>query len=185
MIYLRTPSYSPEGLAARGRGRAGGCAPRRLLRAAQRPPAPRHPGTERGGERGFPWLPPMQIPPGERRRQQRRPDSPPRPLGGSAARPGLPGAASPAALSPTPASRPRSAPRRGAAPLRTAPRRTDGNGQLGHPAAAAPGGGSADNPPATTHPSGSGMEYTKTQRKSGWTVLGAKCWKFVSATLRL
>lgn len=149
VIYLRTPSYSPEGLAAGGGGRAGGCAARA-----------RHPGTERGGERGFPWLPPMQIPPAEQRR--RRPDSLPRPLGGSAPRPGLPGAASPL----TPASRPRSAPhpRTRSAPHRTARR---GNGQRGHPAAAAaPGGGSADNPPATTHPRrvGDGI-YKNTKEK--------------------
>ncbi|XP_074716848.1 uncharacterized protein LOC141939973 [Strix uralensis] len=175
VIYSRAPSYSPEGLRCRGRRGSGRL---RSSAAAQAAPArapARHPGTERG-ERGFPWLPPMQIPPGERRR---RPDSPRRPLGGSAPRPGLPGAASPAALSVTPASRPRSAPLRGPAPRRSAPLRTaEGNGQLGHPAAAATGGGSADNPPATTHPSGSGMEYRKAQRKSGWTVLGAKCWKF-------
>ncbi|XP_014821258.1 PREDICTED: translation initiation factor IF-2-like [Calidris pugnax] len=87
--------------------------------------------------------------------------------------------ASPAPRPPlTPASRPRSAPhpRTRSAPHRTEGQRAaraagGGNGGNG-------GGGSGDNPPATTHPGGSGMEYTKTQRKSGWTVLGAKCWKF-------
>lgn len=91
----------------------------------------------------------------------------------------------PASPAPRPRPRYRWHPPPAPAPLRSARR---GNGQLGHPAAAAAaasGGGSADSPPATTRPGGSGMEYTKTQRKSGWTVLGAKCWKFVSATLRL
>ncbi|XP_050190104.1 proline-rich protein 2-like [Myiozetetes cayanensis] len=101
----------------------------------------------------------MHIPPGERRRQ---PDSPRRPLGGSAHRPGR-------ALPPpvTPAPRPRSAPLR-AAPRRAAPR---GRGQRRHRQRRQPTG---NHPPAEP-----GMEYTKTQRKSGrWTVLGAKCWKF-------
>lgn len=184
VIYLRTPSYSPEGLAAGGGGRAGGCAPRRLLRrrtARPRPgPAPRyrarrgkgislassHANTSRGAA--------ARLPSAAAGRLRASPRPPRRRVPGRAV---------------TPASRPRSAPHRGPAPLRTAPhrsaRRGDGQRRLGHPAAAASSGGSADNPPATTHPSRSGMEYTKTQRKSGWTVLGAKCWKFVSATLRL
>ncbi|XP_053791745.1 multifunctional 2-oxoglutarate metabolism enzyme-like isoform X2 [Vidua chalybeata] len=79
----------------------------------------------------------MHIPPGER---QRQPDSPRRPLGGSAPRPGLPGAASPAALSVGDTRLP--------PPLRSAPRRAAPHGG----AAGSSGTGSADSPPANTRP---------------------------------
>lgn len=172
MIYLRTPSYrlkvSPPGEegereAALLGGCFGGAAPARA-------PA-RHPGTERGGRRGFPWLPPMQIPPGERR----LPDSPPRPLGGSAPRSGLPGRA---------IADPRLPPPQRPAPLRSAPHGaatgSSNSRRRQRPAEAA----------AITHrqpPSPAGREWNiqNSQRISGWTVLGAKCCKFVSATLRL
>lgn len=70
----------------------------------------------------------MHIPPEERQ----RPDSPRRPLGGSAARPGLPGAASPDAL---PAGDTRLPPPLRSAPRPAAPRRTEGPRAAPAPAA--------------------------------------------------
>lgn len=66
MIYLRTPSYSPEGLAAGGGGRAGRLRSSAAAGAAHRAPAPR-PGTQVRGEEGkgdfLGFLPCKYLPP--------------------------------------------------------------------------------------------------------------------------
>ncbi|XP_069714698.1 collagen alpha-1(I) chain-like [Phaenicophaeus curvirostris] len=101
------------------------------------------PGTGRGGERGFPRLPPMQTPPAE-----------------------------PGSLRGRWGEAPRLVPADTRLPpplLRGAPGGSGTRGSGGTGGASAGGDGM--------------MEYTQSQRKSGRTVLGAKCSKFTSYNL--
>ncbi|XP_064267305.1 uncharacterized protein LOC135295137 [Passer domesticus] len=127
VIYLRTPSYSPEGLAAGGGGRAREAA---LLRART---GTQVEGEERSGD--FLGFLPCTYLPGSG-------SGSPTPLGGRWEAPRL----APASRAPRP--RPRSLPVTPASRPRSAPRRAAPHGG----AAGSSGTGSADSPPANTRP---------------------------------